>query len=66
MRFLSFFAVALIAAASLAVTGCGGTETATTTNSGGAATSSEGSQSSNTPATGEELTQVSFNVTGMT
>ena len=68
MRFLGFFAVAVIAAASLAVSGCGGTETApsgggTTTTAPG---SSEGSSSSTTPATGEELTSVSFDVTGMT
>lgn len=68
MRFLSFFAVAVIAAASLAVSGCGGTETAapTTTDGGGAAAPAEGSSSSTTPATGQGLTAVSFDVTGMT
>ena len=68
MRSLSFFAVAVIASVSLAVSGCGGTETApggggtTTTAPGG----SEGSSSSTAPATGETLTAVSFDVTGMT
>lgn len=68
MRFLSFFAVAVIATVSLAVSGCGGTDTAPV---GGGTTpaangGSEGSSSSTTPATGEELTSVSFDVTGMT
>ena len=67
MRFLGFFAVAVIAAASLAVSGCGGTDTApsgsgTTPAANGA---SEGSSSSTTPATGEGLTTVSFDVKGM-
>ena len=68
MRFLTFFAVAVVATASLAVSGCGGTESApggggtTTTAPGG----SEGSSSSTAPATGETLTEVSFDVTGMT
>ncbi len=67
MRFFSFFAVAVIATVSLAVSGCGGTETATPSNDGGgAAATAEGSSSSTTPATGEGLTPVSFNVTGMT
>lgn len=68
MRFFSFFAVAVIATASLAVSGCSGTETAPTTNGGGATAPAEGggSSSSTVPATGDGLTAVSFNVTGMT
>ena len=69
MRSLSFFAVAVIATVSLAVSGCGG-ETSTTPaggGGGGATTTTEGgSQSSTTPATGDTLTSVSFDVTGMT
>ena len=66
MRFFGFFAVAVIAVASLAVSGCGGTETAPTTDGGGAVSTEDGSQSSTAPATGEGLTAVSFDVTGMT
>lgn len=66
MRYLSFFVVAVIATASLAVSGCGGTETAPTTDGGGAAAAAEGSTSSTAPATGEGLTEVSFDVKGMT
>jgi len=60
MRFFSFFAIAVIAAASLAVSGCGGTDTAS--NSGGSAATAESSQSSVTPVAGE---MVIFEVTGM-
>ena len=67
MRFLTFFAVAVVATASLAVSGCGGTETsAPSTDGGGAAAPTEGSTSSAVPATGQELTTVSFDVKGMT
>jgi len=67
MRFLSFFAVAVFAAASLAVSGCGPTETAApSTDSSSPAAAAEGSTSSTEPATGEGLTPVSFDVTGMT
>ena len=66
MRFLSFFAVAVIATASLAVSGC--TETDAPNTGGGTTTtapSEGGSQSSTAPATDDALTTVSFDVEGM-
>ena len=67
MRFLSFFALAVLATASLAVSGCGGTTDAPSTGGGTTTTapSEGGSQSSKAPAA-EGLTTVSFDVTGMT
>ena len=55
MRYLSFFAVAVLATAAIAVSGCSGTETAT----------NESSTSSTAPAAAQGLTEVSFDVKGM-